>query len=193
MLWIRSLVIRQLIGKLGWLSANPGDHHGPVWLRIFCRELPDALVPLVRKVDAAQLLLIPGRPKTVCPDWHRLYTWAGNTKGGSITVPLTSCLSGLESAVWQLTIFVFICKTIKSKPVKQEINGTVILTPFVFPDLSYYFETQAMEQHTLKNVNNYLNTNIHSYFETSGGQISITYLNVVNFFYTSVNLTSVAA
>jgi hypothetical protein len=28
-----------------------------------------------------------------------------NTKGGSITVPLTSCLTGLESAVWQLTIF----------------------------------------------------------------------------------------
>jgi len=27
------------------------------------------------------------------------------------TVLLTSCLSGLESAVGQLTIFVFICKT----------------------------------------------------------------------------------
>jgi len=36
---------------------------------------------------------------------------AGNTKGGSITVPLASCLTGLDSAVWQLTIFVFICKT----------------------------------------------------------------------------------
>jgi hypothetical protein len=35
----------------------------------------------------------------------------GNTKRGGITVPLTSCLTGLESAVWQLTIFVFICKT----------------------------------------------------------------------------------
>ncbi len=35
----------------------------------------------------------------------------GNTKGGSITVPLTSWLTGLESAVWQLMIFVFICKT----------------------------------------------------------------------------------
>ncbi len=32
---------------------------------------------------------------------------AGNTKGGRITVSLTSCLTGLESAVWQLTIFVF--------------------------------------------------------------------------------------
>jgi hypothetical protein len=36
---------------------------------------------------------------------------AGNTKGGSITVALTSCLTGLESVVQQLTIFVFICKT----------------------------------------------------------------------------------
>ncbi len=52
---------------------------------------------------------------------------------GSITVLLTSCLTGLESAVWQLTIFVFICKTDYSKPVKQEVNGTMILPPLVFP------------------------------------------------------------
>ncbi len=57
----------------------------------------------------------------------------GNTKGGSITVLLTSCLTGLESAVWQLTFFVFICKTDYSKPVKQEVNCTVILPPLVFP------------------------------------------------------------
>ena len=63
------------------------------------------------------------------------YSWAspGNTKGGSITVLLTSCLTDLESAVWQLTIYVFICKTDKSKPVKQEVNGTVLLPPLVFP------------------------------------------------------------
>ncbi len=58
---------------------------------------------------------------------------AGNTKGESISAPLTSCLTALESAVWQLTIFVFICKTHQSKPVKQEVNGTVILPPLVFP------------------------------------------------------------
>ncbi len=45
----------------------------------------------------------------------------------------------------------------------------------------------AMEQHTLKNVNNCLNTNISSYLETSGGQSYNLYLNVVNFFNTSVN------
>ncbi len=50
-----------------------------------------------------------------------------------------------------------------------------------------------MEQYTLKNVNNYLNTNIYSYLETSGDQSSNPYLNVVHFFNTSVNQTSVAA
>ncbi len=32
-------------------------------------------------------------------------------------------------------IFVFICKTDYSKPVKQEVNGTVILPPLVLPAL----------------------------------------------------------
>jgi hypothetical protein len=38
-----------------------------------------------------------------------------------------------------------------------------------------------MEQHTIKNVNNCLNTNIYSYLEASGGQSSNQYLNDVNF------------
>ncbi len=45
-----------------------------------------------------------------------------------------------------------------------------------------------MEQHALKNVNNYLNTNIYSYLETSSGQSSNLYLNVVQFFNNSVNI-----
>ncbi len=44
-----------------------------------------------------------------------------------------------------------------------------------------------MEQHTFKNVNNCLNTNIYTYLETSGGQSSNLYLNVAHFFNTSVN------
>ncbi len=44
-----------------------------------------------------------------------------------------------------------------------------------------------MELHTLKNVNNYLNTNIYAYLETCGCQSSSLYLNVVHFFSTSVN------
>ncbi len=45
----------------------------------------------------------------------------------------------------------------------------------------------VMEQRTLNNENNYLNTNIYSILETFGGQSSNLYLNVVQFFNTSVN------
>ncbi len=45
----------------------------------------------------------------------------------------------------------------------------------------------TMEQHALQNVSICLNTNIYSYLETSGGQSSNLYLNVVHFFNTSVN------
>jgi hypothetical protein len=38
-----------------------------------------------------------------------------------------------------------------------------------------------------KNVKNYLNTNIYSYLETSGGQSSNIYLNAAHIFNTSVN------
>jgi hypothetical protein len=56
-----------------------------------------------------------------------------------------------------------------------------------FEHLSYNGTTR------LKNVNNCLNTNIYSYLETSGGQSSNLYLNVVHVFNTSVNYISVAA
>ena len=44
-----------------------------------------------------------------------------------------------------------------------------------------------VEQHSLKNVNNGLNTNIYSYLETTGGQSSDLYLNVVHVFNTNFN------
>ncbi len=53
--------------------------------------------------------------------------------------------------------------------------------------LSTNIEEDPMEKHALKNVNNCLNTNIYSYLETSGGQISNLYLNAVHFFNTGVN------
>ncbi len=56
---------------------------------------------------------------------------AGNTKGGSITVPLTSCLTGLDKSVVQIKTKIVSCHTADSKPVKQEVNGTVILPPLV--------------------------------------------------------------
>jgi hypothetical protein len=58
---------------------------------------------------------------------------AGNTKWGSIIVPLTSCLTGLDLPVLQLKTKIVRSHTADSNPVKQEVNGTVILPPLVFP------------------------------------------------------------
>ncbi len=57
----------------------------------------------------------------------------GNTKGGSITVPLTSCLTGLDQSVLKIKTKIKSSHTADSKPVKQEVNSTMILPPLVFP------------------------------------------------------------
>jgi hypothetical protein len=56
-----------------------------------------------------------------------LYAGAGNTKWGIITVPLTSCLIGLDSSVSQIKTKNVSSHTADSKLVKQGVNGTVIL------------------------------------------------------------------
>jgi hypothetical protein len=61
----------------------------------------------------------------------------GNTKGGSITVLLTSCLTCLDYPVLQIKTKIVSCHIANSKPVKQEVNGTVILPPLVFPEAVY--------------------------------------------------------
>ncbi len=58
----------------------------------------------------------------------------GNTKRGSITVPLTSCLTGEDYSLLQIKATIVGCHTADTEPVKQEVNGTVILPPLVFPD-----------------------------------------------------------
>ncbi len=57
----------------------------------------------------------------------------GNTIGRSITVLLTSCLTGLESAVWQLTIlFLFAKQTNPSQWNRRSMVQWYFL-PLVFP------------------------------------------------------------
>ncbi len=51
----------------------------------------------------------------------------------------------------------------------------------------FFLRSLQMEEHTLKIVNNRLNTNIYSYLETSGGQSYNLYLNVIHLFNTSLN------
>ncbi len=50
---------------------------------------------------------------------------------------LTSCLAGLDQSVLLIQTKIVNCQTADSKPVKQEVNGTVILPPLVFPGWSY--------------------------------------------------------
>jgi hypothetical protein len=64
---------------------------------------------------------------------------AGNTEGGSITVPLTSCLTCFYQSVLQIKTKIVSCHTADSKPVKQAVNGTVILPPLVFPEASIFW------------------------------------------------------
>jgi hypothetical protein len=45
----------------------------------------------------------------------------------------------------------------------------------------------SLKERAFKNVNKYLNAKIYSYLETSGGQSSNLYLNVVYFFNTGGN------
>jgi len=64
------------------------------------------------------------------------------------------------------------------------------LTEWTHPDKPTFKKTAifTMEQYcTLRNVKNYLNTNIYSYLETSGSQSYNLYLNVIPFFNTSLN------
>ncbi len=51
----------------------------------------------------------------------------------------------------------------------------------------YRFLTKCNGTARFKNVNNYLNTNTYSYFETSGSQSSNLYFNVVHSFNAGVN------
>jgi len=54
-------------------------------------------------------------------------------KGESVTVLLASCLTGLDESVLQIKTKIVGYHTADSKPVKQEVNGTIILPPLVFP------------------------------------------------------------
>jgi hypothetical protein len=76
--------------------------------------------------------------KTELGNCKFLMAQPGNTKEGSLTVPLTSCLTGLDLSVLQIKTKIVNSHTADSKPVKQEVNSTVILSPLVFPGTAYF-------------------------------------------------------
>ncbi len=70
----------------------------------------------------------------------------GNTKGGSITVPLTSCLTGLDQPVLQIKTKIVSCHSAYFKPVKQEVNCTMIL-PLQYSMHKHSLFSQSVNQH----------------------------------------------
>ncbi len=50
-----------------------------------------------------------------------------------MTLLMISCLTGLDKSFLQIKTKIVSCHTAESKPVKQEVNGTVIPPPLVFP------------------------------------------------------------
>jgi hypothetical protein len=57
----------------------------------------------------------------------------------------------------------------------------------IFAEMIFFFQISNGTARFKKNVSNSLNTKINSYLETSNGQSSKLYANVVHFFNASVN------
>jgi hypothetical protein len=82
----------------------------------------------------------------------------GTLKGGSITVPLSSCLTGLDWSVLQIKTTIVSFHTADSKPVKQEVNGTVTLPRLVFrADWVLVSATGHWKGSTIRHCNNTCN------------------------------------
>jgi hypothetical protein len=60
----------------------------------------------------------------------------GNTKGGSITVPLTSCLTGMDKSVLQIKTKIVNYHTGDFKPVKTGSQQYSDASPFSMHDLN---------------------------------------------------------
>jgi hypothetical protein len=80
---------------------------------------------------------------------------------------------------------IFIFATLISKRLLKDSEKVKSITESILIKSFEHFH--LMEQHTLKNVSNCLNTNIYSYLEASGGQSSNPYLNVARVFNTRVD------
>jgi hypothetical protein len=59
------------------------------------------------------------------------------SEGVNITVSLISCLTGLDKSVLEIKTKIVSCHAADSKPVKNEVNGTIILPSYVFPAVMF--------------------------------------------------------
>ncbi len=88
---------------------------------------------------------------------------------------LESSIMLLESSIMLLELSIMLLENIWWTKYFYGIGHSFLFTTFLIT-LAW-----LMEQHALKNANNCLNTSNYSYLETSGGQSSNLYINVVHF------------
>jgi hypothetical protein len=77
--------------------------------------------------------------------------YAGNTKGGKYHSTIDLLFDWFGLVVLQIKTKIVSCHTADSKPVKQEVNSTVILPPLVFPALCV--ESPNVTKASKKSVN----------------------------------------
>ena len=108
---------RRIRSASGWLTSGSKGS-----------LLPDFLSDRMSCVRRYKTLFCCGVSKLGC--W---IVFAGNTKGGSIAVPLTSCLTGLESVVLQQTFF---CLYLRNRLIQTSQTGAqwyIDTSPFTIP------------------------------------------------------------
>ena len=154
---------------LGGITSNPdiaSGFGGSALLKTFASPAPAQFWSASRFGNLSGVSLIkpyvqvtgaPSRNKLQCllrtrftPQPNIISAGAGYIKGGiSITVPLTFCLTGLDQSVLQIETKIVSCHTADCKPVKREVNGTVILPPLSIPwqvCLGVYFVHASTKQ-----------------------------------------------
>jgi hypothetical protein len=101
---------------------------------VILTTLEVSLMSYSRQLQSQRTFIVEASFMTiVIYDHHIFIVQAGNTKGRSIIVSLKPCLTGLDLSVLQIKTKIVSCHTANSKPVKQEVRGTVILPPLSIP------------------------------------------------------------
>jgi len=125
-----------------WLRPSPGSSTTPEYIK-FCKKNWEmrwevswfSIAKVTRFSDDGFHSPLATESESLPP---------GNTNGGSITVLLTSYFTGLDKSVLQIKTKIVSCHTANSIPVKQEVNGTLIPPPSVFPYFNYQIQNRRI-------------------------------------------------
>jgi len=116
-------------------TAGQGDLNKDAELVRWSQNTPQ--VPYNKHLMISQFKHLWHQDVILWIDLYKITDVSRNTKGGSITLPLTSCLIGLDLSVLQIKTKIVSSHTADPKPVQLEVNSTVILPHLVFRECMY--------------------------------------------------------